>query len=392
MHTTPYRFLVAFLSVAGVLLLLTTDFLRAPDSDFAKTIFETCQAESDTVSCYEREIPTLYPKRSIKEVFGVVREVRTLDQSYQFCHVLAHKLGERVVEEDPNRWLEAIALNPPDGLCSNGFVHGVIGGRFRAEVLDEATLASLVPDFSRACEPRRGWNPTPLDRAICYHGMGHLYDFITDADLPKALQLCEETARSREPYDFRRVCREGVFMQIYQPLEPDDYLMIERMEVKPATTTVRSFCSRFERDEYEGACLRESWPFFAEEIKNGTGIRDFCQGQPNPMETDACYETAFSIVGRMNLSDAHAASRACDMTPSEERARCYFFVSKAVLEEDRRAASEAIALCQMADTDTSQSCLKDLVGASSSMFISNSESYREFCQKLPEDLKKDCSY
>ena len=49
--------------------------------------------------------------------------------------------------------------------------------------------------------------------------------------------------------------------------------MIERMTVKPMKETVREFCAAY-RDvpEYEGACLRESWPFFREEITTGTGV------------------------------------------------------------------------------------------------------------------------
>src|SRR3989344_5149598 len=114
---------------------------RSPDvTQYAQDASEVCVAESDRAACYEREVAGLYPEVPVARVFGVVREIRARDRSYQFCHVLAHKLGERVVAEDPERWLDAIPLNPEDGLCSNGFIHGVIVGRFRAEVLDAETL------------------------------------------------------------------------------------------------------------------------------------------------------------------------------------------------------------------------------------------------------------
>jgi hypothetical protein len=113
-----------------------------------KAVAECAQLE-DSAGCYEKEIPNMYPEFSVKEIMAVVREIRSIDSGYQFCHVLAHKLGERVVSEDPNLWVEAIALNPADGMCSNGFIHGVVGGRFRAEVLDEESLEKLVPDFAK---------------------------------------------------------------------------------------------------------------------------------------------------------------------------------------------------------------------------------------------------
>src|SRR3989344_3814855 len=221
MHIKKSSIIFFFAALAALLMWFV---LSSRETALVKIVHDCAQAR-DRSACYEAEVPTLYPQLSVAQVFDIVREIRREDPSYQFCHVLAHKIGERVVAEDPERWIDAIPLNPPDGLCSNGFIHGVVGGRFRAEVLDDETLEKLIPDFSRACEPRKGWQPSSLDQAICYHGIGHLYMFVTDADIPKALSLCERTARGSDPErDFRRVCREGVFMQIYQPLEPDDYL------------------------------------------------------------------------------------------------------------------------------------------------------------------------
>jgi hypothetical protein len=120
----------------------------------AGAIVNECAKESDSVECYERVVPALYPAYSIPEVFDILREIRTIDPTYQFCHVLSHKLGEKVVAENPAAWIDAIPLNPGDGMCSNGFIHGVVGGRFRADVLDKEMLEALLPDFRVACEAR----------------------------------------------------------------------------------------------------------------------------------------------------------------------------------------------------------------------------------------------
>lgn len=380
-------------SVVGAIAL--TIFAFFPDDSsadyLARDIVARCAKNTPRATCYGREVPALLTDLNLPEVFEVIRRIREQDPSYQYCHVLAHKIGESVVAEDPEHWLDAIPYNPLDGLCSNGFIHGVIGGRFRADVLDEETREQYVPDFSRACEPRGAWQPTRLDQAICYHGLGHLYLFVTNADIPKALDLCERTAAGGPKDDFRRVCREGVFMQIYQSLDPDDdFLVNERMSIRPTRETVRQFCARFERDEYEGACLRESWPLFREEIMDGTGVATFCAGQPNPEEEIACYEGVFSIVGRLSLEKPEHIATVCGHVPAEYGAMCWADTAATILEEDRNALEHAIALCDSAPERYQTFCLEALAQRTSFIFGDTRDAAR-FCAMLPTYIRKMCT-
>lgn len=356
-------------------------------SGLAKDVVQECSGrDSDASACYEDALSALYPTISLTDIFDIIRKVRVDDPAYQFCHVLAHKLGERVVAEDPDAWLDAIALNPPDGMCSNGFIHGVIGGRFRAEVLDDATLETLLPDFKKACEPRENWRATELDRAICYHGMGHLFVFITDADIPKALGLCEQSA----PFDVRRVCVEGVFMQIYQPLEPDDFELLKRLPSIPDAETYRAFCAAFGRSDYAGACLREAWPLYREEILAGSGAVRFCSGQPSSVEENNCYVTVSAIIGRMSLG-GDDSSAACRAFPSSRQLGCFESVARAVLEEDRTAAPGAVAVCEMAGDPIARQCLERLMLTRAFMFGDDARLNRAFCAAFPADMRERCS-
>ena len=375
--------------VAGVALLLViaaiSMFSSRGVASGAVALVNACADSTNRTACYENTVSALYPTHSVADIFDIVREIRREDPSYQFCHVLAHKLGERVVAEDPEKWIDAIPLNPSDGLCSNGFIHGVVGGRFRSEVLDDKTIDTLVPEFGRACESRANWQPSDLDRAICYHGMGHLYDFITNADLSKALSLCSRTV----PAEMRRVCVEGVFMQIYQPLEPDDYELIAQMPIKPATTTVRAFCSRFADPMAEGACLHESWPLFRENIMRGD-VQSFCSEQPDTTETDRCYEAVSSIIGRQTLGEQDHAIAACAGFPSHRRAECIAYSAQATLEENRLDAAAAIALCKRASGEDALTCLNQLVDHALFIFGNDDRSYSRFCLTLPAELRTQC--
>lgn len=359
-------------------------FIAAPTvrADEARAIVETCKQSPEIMFCYEKEVPSLYPSRSIPEVFEIVREIRRLDTSYQFCHVLAHKLGELVVAEDPNNWLEAIPLNPTDGMCSNGFIHGVIVGRFRNDALDKESLERTIPDFARACEPRHNWSPSSLDQAICYHGMGHLFMFITNADMRGSLDVCERITQSPTG-NFSRVCTEGVFMQIYQPLEPDDFALLELLPEKPTRENYRRLCSEFADDKEEGACLREAWPLFRKEILFEKGIGAFCAGQPSAEEETKCYESASTIIGRQLLGKETEASEACDGVPEERRSICYVAAAQALLEEDRASGEGAISMCQKAEGSIGDTCLATLASRASWIFPPGSVEKSRFCELLP---------
>jgi hypothetical protein len=358
----------------------------ADPAQVAHDVVAECAHTTDHTSCYEQEVPNLYPKLSLPAVFDVVRDIRAEDKTYQFCHVLAHKIGERLVAEDPDKWLDLIPLNPRDGLCSNGFIHGVIGGRFRAEVLSDATLEKFLPDFKMACEAHSGWTPTSFDRANCYHSMGHLFVFITDAHIDKALSLCERAV----PEDTRRMCVQGVFMQIYQPLEPDDFLLIEKMQDKPATTTVRQYCAGFSKNPlYQGSCLEESWPFFRTSVVDGTGVKAYCSGYPNKEEENYCYLGVSSIVGRMQLSNPDAAISACNNFPQERQATCFGFAAQAQIEESHSAGQKAVAICQAASGPIAAACIEQL--AEHALFIFGETPERSaFCALLPNEYQKTC--
>ncbi len=363
--------------------------LRPGAEDAAKVATQmvtACKNSTDHSACYERLIPALYPKLSVPQIFDVVRAVRADDPTYQFCHVLGHKIGERVVAEDPEKWVDDIPFNPPDGLCSNGYIHGVTGGRFRSEVLSSSTIEQYLPDFTRACVSRPGWAPNDLDRSICYHGMGHLYDFITNANIPQALSLCSRTV----PQEYGRMCIEGVFMQIYQPLEPDDFQLIAQMKVKPTKTTVRQYCADFKDPNFVGACLRESWAMFPDGIRNGTLAGSFCSGQPNDEQTNNCYQSISSIVGRMSLSNVDQAVAACGQFPSQWRSMCYDYSAEAVLEESRSEASKAVSVCNKAGGAYTDECFNYLISHVSFLFGNSSSELKGFCTAVPSALQSQC--
>lgn len=379
---------VVCLFILGISLAAILFSMPSTLESVAARIVNDCSQKPDDAFCYEKEVPKLSSEYGIAEIFAIIREIRRLDAAYQFCHVLAHKIGEDAVREDPSHWINLISLNPRDGMCSNGFIHGVIVGRFRNDTLDEATFKKYIPDFAQACEPRLEWSPSRIDQAICYHGMGHLFVFITNADLDRSLGACARIAHSTNG-DFTRVCREGVFMQTYQPLEPDDFDLLELLPEIPTRENYRRLCAQYSDSADEGACLREAWPLFRSDIFDDNGMSTFCKGQPSEAEETLCYESTSAIIGRQLLGQGAKVSALCDALVPKWQSVCYIAAAQALLEEDRSKASDAIALCGRAKNDVEDMCLKTIASRASWMFLSTSPERGSFCAALPR-YKEEC--
>ncbi len=344
--------------------------------DTAKQIVASCEKNpGDHAACYQAEVPNLYPKYSVAQIFGVLRDIRTLDTSYRYCHVLGHSIGERVVAEDPDRWVEDLGLTPPDGICSNGYIHGIISGRFRSEVLTDDTIQTFLPDFSRACQPSSIWSPSGFDEEECFHSMGHLLDFITDANIPKSLTLCEKAI----PAGYQKNCMEGVFMQIFHPREPDDTLLIAKLPVRPDIETYRAYCASFGSAVYVGACLRETWSMYAESLREPGGITSFCSNQPDDHEAQNCYQVAFSAIAWTNLSDPTAVARACGYAPQDMRESCLITAAKRMMGEDKLDGKSVIALCSAASADLKDDCFSGAAALSSYLFGEDADEYNTYC-------------
>ncbi|MFD0639010.1 hypothetical protein ACFQ9X_52945 [Catenulispora yoronensis] len=113
----------------------------------------------------------------------------------RICHPIAHDLGHAALEKYAYDFKKAISFQ--DGVCGNGYLHGVV---------EHAVLHAPDPEqaLHTLCAPE-------LDGS-CLHGIGHGAMFVADMDLPKALSFCDWFGQPGQ----RTACAEGVFMQNFE--------------------------------------------------------------------------------------------------------------------------------------------------------------------------------
>ncbi|MBI3379905.1 hypothetical protein HY029_04075, partial [Candidatus Gottesmanbacteria bacterium] len=348
-----------------------------------------CEKSIYHPSCFDVEIPKLMDSPtnlSMEESFAVTKIIQDKDTSYQYCHVLGHNLSAKETKKDPSKWKEVIT-RCPNGLCSNGCIHGSFQERFRSDSLPDEKIVQIKPDLMDVCEAKGDWHPTRLEQASCYHALGHLTMYMTKANIPISLNLCQEIAKRDDGRDYAKVCFDGVFMQIFQPLEPEDFSLVAGKQ--PKKDTLLSFCDEY-KGIHRGSCISESWPLFFQELKDPSGVVKFC-AMEELTEQDRCYDGIIYVMTAQQNFDEKKMSSYCAGLPQKRRGGCFGSVVSRFIETDYRNISKAVNFCKESlKFDTAGKCYDALVKQSSFDFNIGSSQLSELCNNLPEPWKSKC--
>ncbi|MBY0539745.1 hypothetical protein K2P56_04970 [Patescibacteria group bacterium] len=356
---------------------------------FAEDVIRICSKESYPPKCYDTEIPKLMDKGlSMEKAFQVTTIVQDKVSDYFYCHVLGHNLSAKETAKDPSRWVEVVARCPA-GMCSNGCLHGAAQERFRAEALSETEVRALIPQLSTICEPGHGRDFTGLEQASCYHSLGHLTMYITGADIHTATDVCDEIARKENGENYTQTCYEGAYMQIFQPLEPEDFALVK--DIAPQSSAeAKVYCNTFS-GEHRAACHRESWPLYREGLTEKGGLESFCSLVTDALSIRRCYNAMFYVLTAQFNFDFSRIVPLCESVPEERKAQCFANAASRFVETDYRLVKDAIRLCEVAkEHGVGDRCYDELLFYSSFNFHKDSEAFRSLCAALPEKWSTRC--
>lgn len=357
---------------------------------YAQNAVKKCASSSYHPTCYEKEISSLMDppaSLSMEDAFEVTRLVQGMDSSFPYCHVLGHELSAKEVRKDPSKW-EDVVTRCPAGLCSNGCIHGGFQERFRTDSMTDAEVDKIKGDLENVCEKRASWNPTGMEQASCYHALGHLTMYITSANIKKAVSLCDEIALKSDGRDYRRLCYDGAFMQIFQPLEPEDFALIKGKE--QTLSTIDAFCNQFPSKE-KGSCISESWPLYRQDLMtNPQRVVDICSKEDTG-ETERCYDALFYVITAEFNFDLGKIENYCLALPKNVQTICFDNASSRLIETDYRNIDKSANLCTFAAQKTgNDACYQELLKYSTYNFHNGSEEMKKLCNRLPSPWDKKC--
>jgi hypothetical protein len=339
--------------------------------------------------CYEQEIPKLMDVGySMEDAFEVTALVQDLDPKFQYCHVLGHYISAKETAKDPDLWKDVVA-RAPLGLCSNGGVHGAFQERFRVESLANTPLDDIEIELEGICEPRAGWQPTLIGQATCVHALGHLSMYVTDGEIDDSLDLCQRLL-DESGEGIQQLCYDGAFMQIYQPLEPEDFALIEGKEIETKEAS-QIFCSQYTGAQ-KGSCLSESWPLYRGAISDPTTILSICeQSTFDDWQHERCKNAVFYVAMAQANLDVAWATEFCAQLPGKDGDTCFGNSASRLIEVDSRNIDRAVELCGNAKASGhDDACFAELLHYSDYTFNYGSDEFFELCNALPSPWKERC--
>lgn len=354
---------------------------------YAANIVKLCAKERYHPACYDNEIPKLLGRISIEDAFRVIGIVQSRDPSFPYCHVLGHKLSALEVAKNPSKWKDVIT-RVPAGMCSGGGIHGAFQERFKTESLAPEEIEKIKPELGGVCEKRPGWNPSSLERGTCYHALGHLAMYLTTADIKASLDLCDAVGKKENGTSSS--CYDGAFMQLFQPLEPEDFDLISGKEIKPGQLKI--FCGKFD-GEQRGSCWREGWPLVRGEIMTPSGLVGHCSSDFLQEESlkDRCYITVFYSITVQMKFNMKSFGNFCSKLPDPRNNECFSAGATRLISTDYRNMSKAAAFCASANNRRSQNaCYDKLVEYSLYSFRPGSKESIALCNSLPRSWKSKC--
>ncbi|MEN9407107.1 MAG: hypothetical protein RLZZ455_323 [Candidatus Parcubacteria bacterium] len=354
---------------------------------YAQKMIAKCKDAKYRPTCYDVQIPKLMDTLSMEEAFTVTTIVQDLDPTYSYCHVVGHKLSAREVAKDPSKWKDVVT-RCPRGVCSNGCIHGGFQEKFRKQMFSDSDIEKYTPDLSGICEARGDWKPTGVEQASCYHAVGHLTMYVTNGEIQKALPLCDVISKKEGGRDYTMLCYDGAFMQIFQPLEFDDFSLVEGKQ--PTKETVFSYCAGFTLAQ-QASCINESWPLFRDEIMTPQGFYAHCAKSPTEYGKKYCYTALAYIITPKLQFDPERTSEFCKVLPSDASLVCLRNAATRMIETDTRNIPKAISLCSLATTEIAKdACFGELAKRSSYYLGENSAAKEDLCQKLPSKWRSRC--
>lgn len=171
-------------------------------------------------------------------------------------------------------------------------------------------------------------------------------------------------------------------MQIYQPLEPEDFALIVGKEI--TRSNVDNFCAGYSGDA-RASCLSESWPLYRQDIMNSPDqLIRFCS-QEEIARQPRCYEGLFYVLTAQFNFDLDRIRNYCVALPQELEGKCFADSASRLIETDYRNIAKAVNLCDGVDE-----CFNKLLEYSTYNFHKGSTEFFSLCNGLPDLWKNKC--
>ncbi len=217
--------------------------------------------------------------------------------------------------------------------------------------------------------------------------------FMTDADIPKSISLCEkEGNNNRENIE---LCIQGIYMEIFQHLEPEDVALVKG--ITPPKEKVFDFCNQFigpYSNFAKNTCIREAWPLWKNEIIEPEGLVKFCSYFNDSVEKSRCYFSTLGMIVLIHILRGDGTGeliKYCSELPQEFGIKCFGYVAATIIRVDPYYTNQAITVCENNGSRIIKNdCYNFLSYFADLNFREESKEFINFCNSFPDQWDRIC--
>lgn len=346
--------------------------------EYIRSQMGICYVNGGVGSCYATVARLLYDQFGAAKVMADFTETETEKEIFSRCHEVTHYLG-RFAYTAAGSVLGAYATSSP--VCHGGFYHGVLEQYFTDKQmtiggLDDTTVKREIVLVCGTAED----HATPRIYSECLHGIGHAMMFITDAELPRALSLCDALPDQTK----RETCYSGVFMENSSSSTNVDHPSKYLDSTKPLYP-----CSILQ-DVYLKTCYEYQSSYFAELAHwDWSKVVSMCNEVPKAYRAGC-----FRVVGTNQVGftqDIHIMKEDCDLITTEDlRGACTQGVVSALGGRYVNQPDRLFAFCAIVDGNMRSYCYSH-IGQVVSSWAKDDSVRQSVCSSIPElDARNWC--
>ena len=327
-------------------------------------------------TCYSQKFKEIGKQNGPDYSFKVLDSLQQIDPDSIGCHLIAHGIGWGSFEWKPGDWRNIIQNMRTT--CNYGAIHGVIESYINS-LPDKSLKRDVIPTIC-------GENP----RADCNHIIGHLLLVETDANVPKALDLCNVFGDAVQK-DF---CLTGVFMEQETALNLVAHELVPRSWLNwPARLDELEKMCRSYTGENASACWQEIVHVALAKFNNDPKLTwDFCNTAQVQEGARRCVRHSIGIIGASKNFDLPSLKSMCSIPQKDDptfEEECYPDLVSSALSTIPTMVPQAVSFCDGLDSKFKPSCFS-MIGLNGYANPVVKSQLQNACSVIAPDLQKYC--
>lgn len=350
-------------------------FLVTPTPDaksFIEKQMKACFADGGRNKCYQKAAGLFLRHFSIPQILATLTQTEGVREVFARCHEVTHYVGRQAYRDTRS---VAFAYDMGREVCHGGFYHGVLEQYFKEKNFNfiEASNQELAEEIRSVCGQEQAY-PKPRTYWECVHGLGHAMMFITEANLPRSLELCgalQDVARQEG-------CYGGAFMENSSSSTNFDHPTAYLNPNDP------NYPCPILAKPYQKVCYKYQSSYFAEVSKwDWAKTIALCFGVPGEYQVGC-----FQILGSNQVGysqDLKAAKQTCDLISiSEAKQNCLRGVVDGLAGRYVGQENWLLQFCGMVEAEYQSFCY-EIMGQGISGWTRDAAALEKICGQIPQE-------